>query len=212
MRTTPEQHVVIIGAGFCGIALANQLVGRAQVTLVEEDSPATGPAYRSRDEALKLNAPADRMSVDPETPLDFVHFLERRRAPWTGFVPRAWYADYLEERLEQLLARGVRLLRTSATDVTPGFDVQLASGQSLRADHVVLATGNALPRRPEMLPVDDRVIQNPWDDDAIARIPREARVLLLGTGLTALDVALLLARRGHEGEVLALSKIGRAHV
>jgi uncharacterized NAD(P)/FAD-binding protein YdhS len=200
------RRVVIIGGGFSGVSLAVHLEGGAHVTVVEPGLPGQGPAYRARSQALKLNAPAQRMSVDPASPLDFVQFLEQRGLDAAGFVPRAWFADYLGERFAQ---SGATHLRATAVDVSAHGEVTLSTGQTLQADAVVLATGNTTPSPPNSLVGTRNVVVDPWDEDALARLPREARVLLLGTGLTALDVALLLKRAGHKAEVLALSRSGR---
>jgi uncharacterized NAD(P)/FAD-binding protein YdhS len=53
------------------------------------------------------------------------------------------------------------------------------------------------------------VINDPWDVEAKASIPKDAPVLLMGTGLTAVDVAVeLLAKRGHTGPIIAFSRRG----
>lgn len=200
------KHVVIVGAGFSGVALAVHLGGRARVTVVEPGPVGQGAAYRARSEGLRLNAPVDKMSLDPAQPLDFARFLEAKGHDTRGFVSRRRYGEYLAWHFARSAAQH---LVASVVDVSPGFDLSVSTGAPLAADAVVLATGNSVPAAPGALVGRNNVFDDPWDEGALATIPRDARVLLLGAGLTALDVALVLARQGHAGEVVALSRSGR---
>jgi uncharacterized NAD(P)/FAD-binding protein YdhS len=92
--------------------------------------------------------------------------------------------------------------------------VELASadGRRFEFECVVLCIGN-LPPAP---PVDAQAVcrelatyvANPWDANALGRIGAGASVLLVGTGLTMIDVALELRSRGHRGSLTALSRRG----
>jgi uncharacterized NAD(P)/FAD-binding protein YdhS len=77
---------------------------------------------------------------------------------------------------------------------------------------VVLATGNAAPKTPRV--PDDRVldspvfIPNPWSVHTDRLPARDDAVLLIGAGLTMVDVALGLRRNGHAGPLIAVSRRG----
>ena len=83
-----------------------------------------------------------------------------------------------------------------------------ANGGELRADLVVLAVTHTKPDLPGMLRGCSAVLPDPWDVTALARIPAAARVLVVGTGLTACDVVASLLARGHRGPITALSRHG----
>jgi uncharacterized NAD(P)/FAD-binding protein YdhS len=73
-----------------------------------------GIAFATRDFPYLLNVPTGRMSANPDDPLEFLRFVQRRQpdVDAESFVPRAWYGDYLEESLRgaELAAPGnVRL-------------------------------------------------------------------------------------------------------
>ena len=95
--------------------------------------------------------------------------------------------------------------------------MSLASGALLHADEVVLATGHPLPGDPLarwLANETPRYLRDPWRMARLEAIGRDERVLLLGTGLTMVDVALALVGRGHHGTITALSRRGllpRAH-
>jgi uncharacterized NAD(P)/FAD-binding protein YdhS len=80
------------------------------------------------------------------------------------------------------------------------------------ADVAVLCIGNLPPRLPAAPGVETcsgpRLIANPWNETSLARIQPTDAVLVLGSGLTMVDVAILLADRGHQGPILALSRHG----
>jgi uncharacterized NAD(P)/FAD-binding protein YdhS len=94
----------------------------------------------------------------------------------------------------------------------------MAMGRSFEVDAVVIAAGNLSPASPPEaglgdLPAD-LYAADPWAVDALADLPPTAPVLLLGTGLTMVDIAIALDAAGHRGRITALSRRGlapRAH-
>jgi uncharacterized NAD(P)/FAD-binding protein YdhS len=90
--------------------------------------------------------------------------------------------------------------------------VRLADGRSLDADIIVLATGNLPPRAPggpdAWLYDSGAFVPDPWAPGALDDIEPDSPVLLLGTGLTMVDIVLSLESRGHRGPMLALSRRG----
>jgi uncharacterized NAD(P)/FAD-binding protein YdhS len=77
---------------------------------------------------------------------------------------------------------------------------------------VVLATGNLPPRPPQAKDswlYDTTIfVPDPWADDAFDELGKDEPVVLLGTGLTMVDVALKLAAQGHTGQMQAISRRG----
>jgi len=109
---------------------------------------------------------------------------------------------------------GIVCLEGQVIDLLPtgdGLRLRLADGRMLRVDRAVVCTGNlppaALPAVPEALRRDPRVVADPWSLDP-TRLDPDAPVLLVGTGLTALDVALTLAGAGHRGALHLASRRG----
>ena len=113
----------------------------------------------------------------------------------------ARFADAVRESPSKL-----RVVRGEAIAVDARH-VHLADGTALPADVVVLATGIAPRLSPSALPDDPRVL-DAWDECAVASLPREGRILVLGAGLTALDVVATLDARGFRGDATILSRRG----
>ena len=93
-----------------------------------------------------------------------------------------------------------------------GFCVQLALGKEIKADSVVLALGNPPPHPPGVADTavlaSPHYIGDPWSCGLSAINPKDGPVLILGSGLTMVDVVVALVRSGHRGPVVALSRRG----
>ena len=214
------RQVVVVGGGLSGVAVAIQLLRRGDEGLriaIVESGPwiGRGVAYGVDSEVFRLNVPASKMSLDPERPDDFVRWAGAEATP-TAFLPRARYGAYVVARLADALRASrseLRVVRGTAVAVD-ARGVRLADGGVLPADVVVLATGIAPRLAPSTLPDDPRIL-DAWDERAIAALPRAGRILVLGAGLTALDVVASLEAQGFGGDATILSRRGllpRAHL
>ncbi|MDQ3494065.1 MAG: FAD/NAD(P)-binding protein [Pseudomonadota bacterium] len=222
MSAGPEADLAvdlaIVGGGAAGALVAMQVLATRpglRIAMIEPRAVlARGVAYSTpRDEHL-LNVPAGRMSCDPLRPNDFVAWLHAQpgmaaEQMETCYVARRRYGDYLAERLAEAARRG-RLLHLRERAVgcdAEGVVITLDSGRRVVAGACVLATGNAPRGLP--LPVPPAVASRvcaAWDSAAITAIPRGDDVVIVGTGLSMVDVVLALHAQGHRGRILALSR------
>ena len=69
---------------------------------------------------------------------------------------------------------------------------------------MVLTVGN-LPSRQRS---DGVVVHDPWADDATAGLRPNEPVMVVGTGLTMVDLVLGMRSRGFAGPIIALSRRG----
>jgi uncharacterized NAD(P)/FAD-binding protein YdhS len=207
------REVIIVGGGFSGVAVAYHLLRRAakdlRITLLERGPwLGRGIAYGVDSRVYRLNVPASKMSIDPDVPADFVAWAGAEDEPH-AFLSRALYGDYVVARLAQAIAASpgkMRVIRGDALAID-ATSVHLADGQVLEAPTVVLATGLAPRLAPQHLAPDARVI-DAWDECAIATLPPTGHVLVLGSGLTAIDVIALLHARRYAGRITILSRRG----
>ena len=210
---TPRS-IGIIGGGAAGVLVALHLARSAteplDITIYEpRELLGEGVAYSTRDDGHLLNVPAGGMTALPEEP---DHFRAWAGVRESDFVARHRFATYLRTTLDAAIdaAPHVRLdhSRRSVLDLAPTTPPTLSLDDATQRshDHVVIATGNAQPTRPEWLPPCDRVIADPWLPGALAAIPSDAHVACIGTGLTFVDVALTLARR--DAQVRGYSRHG----
>ncbi|MDO7867591.1 FAD/NAD(P)-binding protein [Nocardioides jiangxiensis] len=227
--------VAILGAGAAGTLTALHLVresGRrstpVEILLVDPaDRWGRGTAFGTTDDQHLLNVPAAGMSALPEDPSHFLHWLQDQQpdAHAFTFAPRRTYGRYLDEQLtaaarDILVETTVRHVRATVTDVRrDGARVRLGhagSPDGLLADAVVVAVG--LPTTgedwaPPALRDSPFFVTDPWAPGALDPIRRDrtgpADVLVVGTGLTAVDVLFSLAGTRPDRRLHTVSRSGR---
>lgn len=226
---TLETDVAVIGSGYSAVALALNLVDllppTTKVSLVGKAAvQGKGIAYSTKAECHLLNVPAGRMSLFADRPNHFTAWLGGQGYPWTGndFVPRRIYGTYVRDCLAEALKRtgnraAITLVDAEALNAEArqdgGLLFSLSNGERLSADVSALCTGAGARRLP--LPeqalspaVQALVVHDPWADAWWERLPADGDVLFVGTGLTTIDQALLLKRRGFRGTMHAASRHG----
>jgi uncharacterized NAD(P)/FAD-binding protein YdhS len=226
--------VAVIGAGFSGTLLALHLLRRCPlgtiIKLIERDQTfGCGMAYSTGNPSHLLNVRVGGMSAFRDRPDHFLEWLNHAPHRWgqplvssTSFVPRQTYGAYiralLDEELERCADERYRLdlvtgevsdiaLRQSRAVLT------LQEGREITADLVVLATGNVPSLPPPVAEgsfYDSPLYRpDPWAADALTELDPDAPVMLIGTGLTAMDVVMSLLDQGHRGPIHALSRRGQ---
>jgi uncharacterized NAD(P)/FAD-binding protein YdhS len=195
---------------------------QGRVTMIEPRSRlGTGLAYSTTFIQHLLNVPAGKMSALPEQPSHFLEWLRNNHWPDAkpdSLAPRKLYGEYLQEVLKQTLrSRAGSLfshIRAEATDATAdrnGARVALSDGMTVHAERVVFALGNpASCPTPSLLRrgLEDRWHLSPWLGDAMRVRFSGERILLLGTGLTAVDAVLALQNQEKACQVYMLSRRG----
>lgn len=222
--------IAIIGAGFSGTIVAAQLLQQPFTTplrillLDRVPAPGCGVAFGMSCANHLLNVPAGRMSAFPSDEDHFLRFAKGHDVAVVGgsFVPRRTYGAYLDDSLRAAAVEGMRnghaLERRSAhvVGITPTNDqltIAFADGTTLAADRAVLAAGNFPPANPpapgsETFYTSERYVRDPWAPGALDRVRDDEPVLLVGTGLTMLDVAVELSSRGRTAPLHAISRRG----
>lgn len=197
-----------------------------RATLIERRPVAgRGTAYSPAHEDHLLNVRAGNMSALPDDPGHFARWLEAEGLGGAGdFISRKTYGNYLSGMLAEAAATSggrLAIVHDEAEDVTFGARarVKLAGGPSIDADAVILAVGNLPPHEPPQLTAaglgPGSYAADPWAGSVTESLSDDDAVLILGTGLTMVDVALLLESSGFGGKIYALSRRGllpRAHV
>jgi uncharacterized NAD(P)/FAD-binding protein YdhS len=220
-------HVAIIGGGASGVSSAIQILRRNASLVIhlfnEGREIGRGVAYTASCDDLVLNVPAGRMSVFPDQPDHFVAWLgERFGARYTtaSFVPRRIYGDYLRATLatarHDASQSSLKIHPWHVDELRPKNDGYLIVGgeTTLFADAVILALGNLPPANPALgdgsFASDPRYVSNPCQEaDKLHRIGGSAGVVILGSGLTAVDTILQLRQQGHRGKIDLISRRGQ---
>ena len=219
-----EAGVVVVGAGFSGtiaaIQLRRHLPSTQDVYLTERSgSFARGVAFANSTTAHLLNVRAANMSAFADDPGHFERWLETDGAEFSEellrtaagtFATRRLYGKYLEATLHSEIAASggkVELLTEEVLALEKTEDGHLLrclGGRTIAAQGVVLATGSLPANRP----CDGVEFHDPWTPAALAGLDLHAPVLIVGTGLTMVDLVLGLHRQGFHGPIIALSRRG----
>jgi len=221
-------HVAIIGGGFSGALQAINLLRHQgpRATLIERRAEAArGVAYSAAHPDHLLNVRANNMSALPQEPDHFEHWLVRKHPALAGgFAPRLVYGDYLAELLDdarRAAPERLALVQGEAVDLMrdgEGWRIALGDGRTIAADTVILAPGNLPPHIPDG--IDPGTLPpgcfaaEPWSGNIAEGLTDADQLLVIGTGLTMVDIALLLDARGFGGRIVAVSRRGlmpRAH-
>lgn len=192
-----------------------------------------GVAYGTPVDEHLLNVRATAMGLNSAEPTEFLDFARQHLPQARGgdFLPRRLYGDYLEARVSRAFEgasfRGIRAsrLRTEIDSIAPapggGYVLTDTTGYPNTADIVVIATGalpaRALPQVDPALIEAGRYVLDPWQWLSANTLPFEKlrKVLIIGSGLSAVDLALSATERWPQVRVSLLSRRGRlpaAHV
>ena len=229
-----ECDLAVIGGGFSGLMTVANLLALApslRASIFERrPRPGPGVAYGACDEEHLLNVPAGRMGATPDRPGGYHDWLERLspgRYAAGDFTPRSLYARYLLETTQEAVTRASQaggsapsFVADAVVHLEPrgaGLELLLASGRAVQARAAVLALGLPQARAPwraaedrATSPIPRRLlVEDPWEPEVLAGVPKDREVLLVGSGLTAIDMVLALRRLGHRALIVIASRNGR---
>lgn len=206
--------IAIVGGGASGVLLAAQLLrgadGDVRVTLIEKRRQlGRGVAYSARQLDHVLNVPAPNMSAFADDPEHFWRWLTERGLVGDdrqAFVARRYYGAYLADVIAEAGRTGrlsiVEDVAVAVREVEAGVEVALGGGAAVAADVAVLAVGH------EERPARGKGIAVRVGSDDDTPLAGDAKVLILGSGLSMVDAWLTLAQARHRGPVTVVSRHG----
>lgn len=227
----PGSRIVIIGGGYTGATAASLLAERGfrhleEITIFEpRDHLGGGLAYDVADADVRLNVAAHRMRAVPGAPSAFLDWLHSSGTlsmdpesitPEGVFARRRDFGRFMAQRTAPLVENGaVRHVRehvAAAVWLNHQWHITGSAGTTVLADLVVLATGHPAASRPPALEkLDSKTAGFVTDATASLALPTiapDSNVLILGSGLTALDALVRLQARDHRGKISLLSRSG----
>jgi uncharacterized NAD(P)/FAD-binding protein YdhS len=221
-----ECDVAIIGGGFSGTMVAIHLI-RAQrglrVALIERGKiHGRGVAYGTTDAKHLLNVRADQMGAFPDDIGHFYRWLQAHPQNMAAadvhvlqpdaYIPRIVFGDYIEDLLREAraLPGTLDIIHDEIIDleqVADGrFELAGKNGNKIRAERVVLALGNFPPGKPRQ--DQPWLMNNPYSAEIHKKLAEPGDVLIIGTGLTSLDMLMTLDKAKQEGTIHLLSRRG----
>jgi uncharacterized NAD(P)/FAD-binding protein YdhS len=222
------RRITIIGGGASGTLLAINLLReqadeRVEINLVEKrPKVGGGVAFSTEQDVHLLNVPAAKMGAFADRIDHFHDWLTAKGYDYehAAFVPRRIFGDYLRECLQTAYDERpenitLNIFDDEAIDVVVDGDkaqVILAGGDIIYSEKVALAFGNFLPPHPSVpdqaFTRSERYFQDPWSPGMYDSINADDSVLIIGTGLSMVDVTMQLNQLGHQGEINGISTRG----
>ncbi len=228
----PPTTIAIVGAGFSGSLVAAHLLKTAnrplRIKLIERSHEVgKGVAYSTETIGHLLNVSAGKMSAFPDDPghlLRWLNYNHNELAAFlpqdlnaSSFIPRQIYGLYIQSILEEAEATAsssVRLERINdevvAVEPQAKGAILVLQNSQIAADKIVLALGNAAAPPGTQPPEDHAFLRHAWSANALDGLDPDAPVLLVGTGLTMVDMVVSLHDRQHRGKIYAISRRGLA--
>ena len=230
-----NKHIVIVGGSYTGATVAIQLSRHARkplrISVVEpRETVGQGLPYSSPDPDHRLNA-SDKVQF--VTPDDQEHlrrwFAEQGGSAYDAaaevddgplFLRRADFGRFVAEQfathqMPNPSKSAIHHVHGRALDIAKQgetFRIALEGGETIDADMAVVATSNERPSIPASFAASvashPGFHADPWDLAAIQRIPEDAKLLFIGTALTAADLIVTRLRLGHRGSITAMSRRG----
>lgn len=227
----------IVGGGLSGTLAAINLIKQGKDGLIiylfekKTDNLLRGVAYHKDNRYLPLNVPVKKMSLFSEQPTHFYDWLQANQHKYAdalpdvsmdAFVSRGVYGYYVEDTFQAVLLEnrssvGLVITHDEVLAVQPtgnGFTVVTQNGGTLDLDKVLLALGNFPPvdvwqSNPAFYDASNpHYVALPWGAKAFGAVNANDDVLVIGAGLTMVDLLLCFDRKKHQGKVFTLSRNG----
>lgn len=215
----------IIGSGYSAAALLLHLEAQGarpdDICIIGPGPLGAGQAFGCVNADFRLNVRADLMQLWPDDPNHFATWAKKhitddpdantpigpfhRRRDFTAYITHELAARPRLSSVRQIKSNAVALRRKDR-----GWRIDLDDGSAETADRVVLATGNPPPEWPfaKQAANSQTLIRVPWRGDWPGRIGAQVRVVIIGSGLTALDAVHTLRLHGHEGAISLVAPDG----
>jgi uncharacterized NAD(P)/FAD-binding protein YdhS len=204
--------VAIIGFGYSGNLVLFNLVNKAEKPIKilvadKSDNFAKGAAYATIRSEHLLNVRAKNMGALKDDVLHFYKWLVASGYSYdeNDFVPRKIYGEYLSyihsETLKIAKEKNIEIeiIKATASKIEQGdsHKINFDKGEVADCKQLVLATGN-------------QIKDNPWryDFESLVNDKSGKPVVIIGTGLTAVDTILSIFASGFVGQVICISRKG----
>lgn len=218
--------IAIIGAGPSAVSVYMELV-RSQhfnlknITLFDPLGLMNNSGFISPSESTLTNTSVGVTSLSYQDLMDFYKWTsvkyQDKGITATDFVPRSMVREYCLDRFHQ--AKSFVSVFGCTTEVIPRsvdsfswdgstFTVKDSTGSQHQFDALINATGVEQVEPREDLQVSDSYISNPYPETTfIDQIEPQDNVLVIGSKLSAIDVAVALGNKG--ANITMVSRSGK---
>lgn len=223
--------MAIVGCGATSVAFIYNFIQKYMQTsrkplaiTIFEKSEYLGVGIPYNDDFLsvRLNQTIDHVSISIGDPLHFQKWLKKQKKysffSDKQYIPRMIYGKYLQWSLQQVMSQAVEHIKV-CTILEEVIDIHLnlednliieTFNNSYQFDMVLLCTGHIFKKDPYHLLKYPHYIDKPYP--LIKKLPlikKNQSVAILGSGLTAVDIAISLQEENHIGPIHMISRHGQ---
>ncbi|RAR40637.1 FAD/NAD(P)-binding protein [Paenibacillus sp. MDMC362] len=232
-NTSGTYSVAVVGGGSATVSFVKSLVNRVmdqkikkvKLTIFEKGNIAgPGLPYQDDFDCIRINVPAQAMSICSRNAKDFEEWLYHKKEYWrlymeSEFLPRRVFGEYLSETLYSTIERGkdyipCEIIFKKVIDIhkrdNGRYEIITEDGQRFDYNFVLLAIGVMKPDDHYQLMGESGYIHCPYPAKrTLKNIEKKETVTMIGSGLAAVDMALALRFKGHEGKIFMVSRNGK---
>lgn len=220
---------LIIGSGLAGAAIAIQLlengINPKKIVIVGPTNVGYGNAYECDHNEYRLNVRSETMWINPKNKFEFskwakLNIKDPKAYHSAGhFYKRNDFAKFVNSKLDKYLKNKELLhhkniVKRIHRDEFGSWVSCLSNNKKILSKNIILATGNPIPNWPclieeSILKKNKNLYENPWNGKWIDDTQGREKILLIGSGLSALDCLSVLKSKGHKGHITIVSKSGK---
>jgi cation diffusion facilitator CzcD-associated flavoprotein CzcO len=206
--------VAIIGAGPYGLSIAAYLRARGIDFRIFGNAMSTWLTQMPKGMRLKSEGFASSL-YDPASDFTLGEYCREQGLPYADLglpVPINTFTSYGMEFQKKYVSDLENKLVTTLTRSSEGFEITLDNRETFTASKVVMAVGlthfGYLP--PDLSRLPGEVLSHSSAHSDLGRFTGR-KVIVIGSGASALDLAALLHQSGAEVQLAARSKVVRFH-
>ena len=215
--------ITIIGNGASAVAILKTLLQQTSsqhlflnICIVgERRNMGYGFAYHEDNDCALMNTSATNISINNEV-LDFIFWSRRNGFNFGKYdhPTRRVYGRYLHDHMNNLIQEpGVLLLDARAADIEQirrGYMVSTVQGKKFLTKRIILCTGAFEMNDFYGLSQFKNYLNHPYPlHKKLSSINSNDHLLIIGSGLTAVDICVYLSRHQHCGKIYLYSRRGQ---
>ena len=214
--------LAIIGDGYSAAVLVYHLIkskfNPRDITVFGPNVLGLGQAYGSQHDHYRLNVRDNLMRIDPDAPDDFTQWAKANiddpdaHVEAGAFFKRRDFARYITSTIAAITQpTPIKQIKETVNSISRQHHWRLATDSAeYDAEIMVVATGN--PASVLNFNGDDAaapfITRQPWRGDWDKRISPQDDLVIIGGGLTAMDILSSLAASQHQGHVRVVTPQG----
>ena len=219
-----SKTIAIIGGGVSGALVVLNVIKQCvkPIHILWFDAKQAfckGLAYSTLEDVHLLNVRASNMSIFVDEPMHFANWLTQQQLPFSSedFVPRVIYGQYVLSTFDELKESNTFVkISCLAEEVMAinknGNEYLISAKEDHEVEQVVLAFGNFLPAHPHSIHTDfqqsNRYFQNAFSSQVLKYAIDQESILIVGSGLTMIDVVLSVKKHHYGGKIIVISPHG----